>query len=338
MKALALYSGGLDSTLAIKIIAQQGIEVIAVHFLTPFSKAKKEDIERLTKKVKEALGVELKAIYLGSEFLEIIKNPKFGYGKNLNPCIDCKILMLRHTKKLMQELGASFIITGEVMGQRPKSQHKDTLRVIEKQAGLEGLLLRPLSAKLLFATIAETNGWVKRDQLFGFNGRSRLPQMKLAESLGIKEYANPAGGCLLTISSFCVRVEDLLMYNELTCDNVALLLLGRHFRLSSLSKLVVGKDEKQNALLLGLAKPDDIIFEPKVLPGPTGLGRGIFDQAAKLAASQIIAHYTSSAAKEVEIVLKVFPQQEEILSVGGINVNRLRELMIQVKEEVYENS
>ena len=308
MKALALYSGGLDSTLAIKIIAAQGVEVIALHFLTPFSKCEGEQIKKITSKVKDQLGAEIKIISLGEEFLEIVRHPRFGYGKNLNPCIDCKILMLKQAKQLMRELGASFIITGEVLGQRPKSQYKDTLRLIEKQAGLEGLLLRPLSAKLLPPTIPEIDGWVKREQLFDFNGRSRTSQMKLAGKLGIKEYAWPAGGCLLTISSFCTRVKDLLEHNELTCDNVILLHLGRHFRLSPALKLVVGKDEKQNLKLLNLAKERDIIFEPQELPGPTAIGRGKLEQGLKILAASIIARYTAQGAKDIKVLVRNIPQ------------------------------
>lgn len=329
MRALALYSGGLDSTLAIKIIARQGIEVIALHFLTPFSKCEKEHIEKLSKKVKEQLGAEIKIISLAEEFLEIVKHPQFGYGKNLNPCIDCKILMLKQAKQLMPELGASFIVTGEVLGQRPKSQHKDTLRLIEKQAGLEGLLLRPLSAKLLPVTLAENKGWVKREELFDFNGRARNPQMKLAEKLGIKDYAWPAGGCPLTIPSFCGRIKDLLEHGELTCDNVWLLKFGRHFRLSPAFKLVVGKDEKQNLELLKLAKGRDILFEPKELPGPTAIGKGICENGTKMLASRIIARYIQPGAKDIKILVKdIFQDKEEIVSADSIEENHLKKLMV----------
>jgi hypothetical protein len=327
--ALVLYSGGLDSTLAIKIVAQQGVKVIALHFLTPFSQSAPEQIEKLAKQVKDELGAELKIISLGEEFLEIVKHPKFGYGKNLNPCIDCKILMLNRAKQLMRELGASFIVTGEVLGQRPKSQHKDTLRLIEKQAGLEGLLLRPLSAKLLPPTAPEVNGWVKREQLFDFNGRGRTPQMKLAESLGIKEYAWPAGGCLLTIPSFCTRIKDSLEHNELTCDNVILLHLGRHFRLSPAFKLIVGKDEEQNLKLLKLAKERDIILEPQELPGPTAIGKGICENGIEMLASRIIARYTEAGAKSVKILIKdIFQNKEKIVSADSIEENHLKELLV----------
>ena len=328
MKALALFSGGLDSTLAIKLIRAQGIEVIALHCITPFARYEKEEKERLAQKLKEQLGAELKVIELGDEFLEIVKNPKFGYGKNLNPCIDCKILMLQHARQLMKAFDASFIITGEVVGQRPKSQHRDTLRLIEKGAGLEGLLLRPLSAKLLAPTVAETKGWVKRENLFDMNGRTRKPQMQLAEKLGIKDYAWPAGGCLLTVSSFCGRVKDLLEHNDLTRDNVRLLHIGRHFRVTPFFKLVVGKDEKQNARLLDLAKPADVIFEPHELPGPTGLGRGMGDDNAKVVASEIIARYSALGNEEVRIIIRsALPEKEEVVFARGIDEKKLREFM-----------
>jgi tRNA U34 2-thiouridine synthase MnmA/TrmU len=328
MKALALFSGGLDSTLAIKVILNQGIEVIALYFLTPFSRCDEEGKKLLIKKAKEQLGIKLKIIYLGENYLEILKNPEFGYGKNLNPCIDCKILMLKEAKKLMQVSGASFVITGEVVGQRPKSQHKETLELIEKKAGLERIVLRPLSAKLLPPTIPEANGWVRRENLFDFNGRTRTPQIKLADSLGIKDYAWPAGGCLLTISSFCVRVKDLIEHNELNDSNTRLLQVGRCFRISPSFTLIVGRNEKENKNILDLAEEKDIIFEPKELPGPTGIGRGTFNGNVKMICSRIIARYTVPNGKEVKIAVKNLPQEEETILAESIDEENLKKLMI----------
>jgi len=328
MKALTLFSGGLDSSLIIKLIANQGIEVIALHFVTPLSAFDKNKEEALRKKVTE-LGGMLKVIYLGNDYAEILKNPRFGYGKNLNPCIDCKILMLRRAKELMEELGASFVATGEVIAQRPKSQHKETLRLIEKNSGLEDLLLRPLSAKLLEPTLPEREKWVNREALFGFNGRSRNPQFKLAESLGIKEFAWPAGGCLLTIPSFCGRVKDLLKHNECNSQNLELLKIGRHFRLNESFKLVVGRNEKENEEILKSAACGDVIIEPLKLPGPTAVGRGIFDCNVKIIASQIIAGYTSKNNEAVEITIRIFPQEEkETVSTYAIDENKLKQFRV----------
>jgi hypothetical protein len=329
MKALALFSGGLDSTLAIKIILNEGIKVKALHFLTPFSYCDKEQESLLIKKFKEKLNTELELITLNEDYLEILKNPKFGYGKNLNPCIDCKILMLKRTKQMLEECGASFIVTGEVVGQRPKSQHKDTLRLIEKQASLEGFILRPLSAKILPPTIAEINGWVNREHLFTLHGRNRKPQMQLAKSLGIKDYSWPGGGCLLTVSSFCGRIKDLFEHKECSLDNIELLQLGRHFRITPSFKLVVGRDEKENTKLLNLAKAGDLIFEPKELPGPTAIGRGIFNDNTKILSGQIIARYTLPINEEVKIIVRPFSQnKEEVVTVASISEDRLRKLII----------
>ncbi|MDD4183079.1 MAG: tRNA 4-thiouridine(8) synthase ThiI [Candidatus Omnitrophica bacterium] len=328
MKALSLFSGGLDSSLVIKLMVREGIEVIALHFVTPLSNFDKNKEEALHKKVTE-LGGKLKVVYLGDDYAEIIKNPKFGYGKNLNPCIDCKILMLRYAARLMSELGASFVVTGEVIAQRPKSQHKETLKLIEKNSGLEELLLRPLSAKLLEPTLPEREKWVNREALFGFNGRSRNPQFKLAESLGIKDFAWPAGGCLLTIPSFCTRVEDLLKHNECNPQNLELLKIGRHFRLNESFKLIVGRNEKENNEILKSAANGDAIFEPLELPGPTAVGKGVFDEGIKTIASQIIASYTSQNKEAVKVTTRIFPQDNtETISAAAVDENKLKQFRV----------
>ncbi|MFA5271356.1 MAG: 7-cyano-7-deazaguanine synthase [Candidatus Omnitrophota bacterium] len=327
MKAIALYSGGLDSTLCIKIITNQGIAVTALHFINPLSRYDKNKEEALSKKVKE-LGADFKSIYLGENFIEILKNPKFGYGKNLNPCIDCKILMLAIAKKLMPELGASFVITGEVIAQRPKSQHRETLELIEKRSGLEGLILRPLSAKLLKETIPESKGWVKREALFDFNGRSRTPQIELAKMLGIEDYQWPAGGCLLTVPSFCSRVEDFLKSGETTPENLELLKWGKHFRLSKDFKLIVGRNEEENKILSSFLKEKDISFEPKDVPGPFGLGRGVVSENIKNIANRIIARYADNSGATIAISIKDSHNNEEVVRVSGLEDKSVKELLI----------
>jgi hypothetical protein len=328
MKALALFSGGLDSLLAIKLIVNQGIEVIALHFVTPLSNFDKDKEDALRQKV-AGLGAQLKIIYLYDDFTEILKNPRFGYGKNLNPCIDCKILMLKHAARLMDELSASFVVTGEVLAQRPKSQHRETLRLIEKNCGLESLLLRPLSANFLEPTLPEKEKWVNREALFDFNGRSRKPQFKLADSLGIKNFAWPAGGCLLTISSFCTRVEDLLKHDECTPENLELLKIGRHFRLSRSFKLIVGRNENENNEILKLALNRDIIFEPLELPGPTGLGKGVVDCDTKTASCRIISGYTSQNKEATKIIIRIFPEvNSETVSAAALDENKLKQFRV----------
>ncbi len=294
MKAVALFSGGLDSTLAAKIIASQGIEVTILHFLTPFCHC--DGIKGCRCPLAEIaaqIDAEFQAIYLGKEYIEMIKKPAHGYGKNLNPCVDCKIMMLRRAKEYMQKIGASFAVTGEVLGQRPLSQHGRALATITRESGLEGLIVRPLSALMLEETTPEKNKWVAREKLYGINGRTRKPQFELAERFGIKRFLAPAGGCLLTERQFCAKLKDLLTHDRLDLAHVELLKAGRYFRLSPDAMLFVGRDEKENTLLLRLAKQGDMIFEPRELPGPVGVGRGTYNEALCALAARIIAAYTA---------------------------------------------
>ena len=258
MRAIGLVSGGLDSALAIFLLKKQGIEVIGLSFLSPFWESK-----NTLKRLAQELEIELREIEVGEEYLELLKNPQFGYGKNLNPCIDCKIWMLKEARREMEKEGASFVFTGEVVGQRPKSQLKNTLRLIEKQSGLEGYLLRPLSAKLLPPTIPEEKGWVKREELLDLQGRGRKRQLELAEKWGIKHFSPPAGGCLLTDPNFSRRLKDLWESEEAyNFESVELLKVGRHFRLRPSFKLVVGRNQIENEKLKEFVREDDILFFP----------------------------------------------------------------------------
>ena len=268
MRAIGLVSGGLDSALAIFLLKKQGIEVIGLSFLSPFWESK-----NTLKQLAQELEIELREIEVGEEYLELLKNPQFGYGKNLNPCIDCKIWMLKEARREMEKEGASFVFTGEVVGQRPKSQLKNTLRLIEKQSGLEGYLLRPLSAKLLPPTIPEEKGWVKREELLDLQGRGRKRQLELAEKWGIKHFSPPAGGCLLTDPNFSRRLKDLWESEEAyNFESVELLKVGRHFRLRPSFKLVVGRNQIENEKLKEFVREDDILFFPGRV-GPLALGR-----------------------------------------------------------------
>ncbi|UCE96119.1 MAG: hypothetical protein JSV51_00455, partial [Candidatus Bathyarchaeota archaeon] len=200
MKALALLSGGLDSTLAVKLIQQQGIDVAAINFTSPFCLCGKGGCGAA--KVAEQLKIPLKTINVGNDYLKILRNPKHGYGKNMNPCIDCRIFMFKRAKEFAKEVGASFIITGEVLNERPMSQRRKALDLIEEEAGLKGQVLRPLSAKLLPATEGERKGWFDRRKLLDIRGRSRKRQIELANEFTLKDYPCPAGGCLLTYKEF----------------------------------------------------------------------------------------------------------------------------------------
>ena len=187
MKAIALLSGGLDSTLAAKVVMDQGIKLEAINFLTVFCTCTNRGETCLaSQKAVKSLGISLKVFNVSDEYLSVIKNPKHGYGSNMNPCIDCRIFMMKKAKAYMEEVGASFIITGEVLGQRPMSQRRDAMRLIDKESGVEGYILRPLSAKFLAVTIPEKEGWINRENLLGMEGRSRKPQIKLADQYGIR--------------------------------------------------------------------------------------------------------------------------------------------------------
>jgi tRNA-uridine 2-sulfurtransferase len=316
MKAVALISGGLDSRLAAKLVKMQGIDVVPVNFTIPFSHKIKEDSPGPYDKdalIRSDLGCDLTKISLTEEFIGVVKNPRHGYGANLNPCIDCRILMLRKAAELMQGSAAKFVITGDVLGQRPMSQHKNALAAIEKEAGLEGLVLRPLSAKLLTETIPEREGWVDRDKLMGFCARGRQAQIELAKELGIENYPNPAGGCLLTDPIFAKKLKDLMNFGELDIDNIELLKSGRYFRVSVHAKLIVGRNDAENNRLARLAQEGDYLFYPgRDLAGPTSLGRGSFDEGLiKLCCAITSSYCDLNGAPEAKIFYKMFPEDED---------------------------
>jgi len=328
IKVLALFSGGLDSSLAIKVILEQGIDVIALNFTSSFCRcdSTKQGCSSAIKSMANQLGVDLKVVYLGQDYLDMIKNPKHGYGKNLNPCIDCRIFKFKKAKEIMQEQQANFLITGEVLGQRPMSQHRRALEVIEKEAGLEGLILRPLSAKLFPETIAESRDWVDREKLLGISGRGRRPQMNLAKEFGIKDYPCPAGGCLLTDPAFSRRVKDALEHNDFNIETVEFLKTARFFRINPSFSLYVGRDEKENAKLVSMAKNGDYVFETTLLPGPAAVGRGLVDEQVKNLCCSIIAWYTSKE-KDVEVeVTKVSDNTKEIVVARAIEKKELEKI------------
>ena len=306
MRAIALVSGGLDSILAARVIKEQGVDILPVHFEIPFCHRKKQTApdKGVHALVNRGLAEELRVVDINVDFLELVLRPKHGFGSNMNPCIDCKIFMLKKAKALMKAWDAQFVVTGEVLGQRPMSQHRRALEIIEKESGLEGLLLRPLCAGILPETLPEKSLWVNRSKLFNFSGRSRRPQMELARELGIDKYPNPAGGCLLTDTQFSCRLRDLINHQALNMGNVRLLKLGRHFRLDAHSKLIVGRNEQENEELEAEAYAGDYLFMPdKTLAGPTCLGKGIFDRELMQISSQIAGRYCdSNGAKSVKII------------------------------------
>lgn len=310
-KAISLLSGGLDSILATRLILEQGIEVEAINFLTVFCTCTRRGNNCLaSKSAADKLGIKLKVFEVSKEYLEIVKNPEYGYGSNLNPCLDCRIFMLKKAGQYMREVGASFLITGEVLGERPMSQRKDAMRIIEKDSRLEGLILRPLSARLLEPTIPEKSGLINRDKLLAIKGRSRKPQIQLAKQLNINDYPCPAGGCLLTDSGFTKRMKDLINHKKVfTVNDVKLLKVGRHFRFDSQAKLIVGRNKEENDKLLNLAKENDLCFYPTQVKGPIGIGRGIFSEDDIIVASSIVARYSDgNLGQKLEIAYRQIPE------------------------------
>ena len=310
-KALALLSGGLDSQLAIRVIQAQGIPVQAVTFWAPFHSNPASGDKLVAVGAAERLGVPITVLRETEAFLRLIKNPPHGYGRNMNPCIDCHAFMIRRTGELMAELGGDFIITGEVLGQRPMSQMRGSLRVVEKDSGLEGYLLRPLSAKLLPATIPEERGWVDRERLLALQGRSRKPQMALAEQYGVEEYPGPAGGCLATDPEFSHRLRDLLDHGDASGNDMELLKQGRHFRLDPATKAAVGRDHEDNLRILELAQPGDQLLELTDRPGPLTLLRGEPSDANLRAAAALTARYSKAKDEPTAAVGVRAPESRE---------------------------
>ncbi|MBN3040832.1 MAG: tRNA 4-thiouridine(8) synthase ThiI [Candidatus Omnitrophica bacterium] len=301
MKAVVIISGGLDSSLAVKAILNQGIDVVALHFLIPFVMDDEVSaFQTAASRIAENLGVTFRLEILSDKYLDIIKNPSYGYGKNLNPCIDCKILMLKKAREVMNKEGASFIATGEVLGQRPMSQNKRALSAITRDSGLDGLLVRPLSAKLLPLTIPQEKGWLKDEFLFNFEGRGRNRQLALAKEWQIKEFPWPGGGCLLTDKIFCRRLKDLIKHEKINDKEIKLIKIGRYFRVNDGFSLTVGRNQEENKKLTAIFSNGDYLFQPLGLPGPTAIGRGRIDEEAKNISSGIIAWYTDKK-KEVKV-------------------------------------
>jgi tRNA U34 2-thiouridine synthase MnmA/TrmU len=298
-KALALFSGGLDSSLAIKLVQEQGIEVEAITFLTPFYSAKSGDFS--LERAAQQLGVSLTVVRLGLDYLRVIRKPKYGYGKHMNPCIDCRIYMLKKAKQYARRIGVSFIITGEVLGERPMSQNWKALRIVEEESSLKGKLLRPLSAKLLPPTEPEKAGIVDRNRLLDIRGRSRKRQLALARAYGITEYQSPSGGCLLTYKEFAAKLRDLLTHRKrVSMADLELLKVGRHFRLSD-NKIIVGRSREENEMLLRLKGRNDYFFEAQGCGSPITLLQGPKTRQAIEKAAQLTAYYSDQKTGKVHI-------------------------------------
>lgn len=312
MKAVALFSGGLDSLLAIKLIQAQGIKVVAVAFRSPFfisSEEKKKQLEEYAKKQK----FEIKFVDLDKDYLKMLIKPKHGYGKNLNPCIDCHAYMIRKAKKIADKIGAKFVFTGEVLNERPMSQNKQSLEIVEKEAGLKGKLLRPLSAQVLPETEAEKKGFVDRSKLKSISGRSRRRQFGLAKRFGIKDFETPGGGCLLTHEEFTAKLRDLFEHNKKTSiSDCRLLKFGRHFR-SGKNKIIVGRNKADNDQLVENKIDSDYMFEAKDVPGPITLLQGPKTKKAIELAASLTALYSDAEQDKVKIIYGMQKFNKEII-------------------------
>lgn len=321
-KAVALLSGGLDSTLAIKLMLDQGIEVHALNFLTIFCNCTAKGCSHQATKVAEEFNIPIKVMNITKEYMEVVKNPKFPRGRNMNPCLDCRIFTFKKAKDFMEEIGASFVITGEVMGQRPMSQRKQAIMTIEKESGLEGLIVRPLSAKFFEPTLPEISGAVDRNKLLDIDGRRRTRQMALAKEFGINDYPCPAGGCLLTDKGFSERLKDLLKYDpDYVMSSLYLLKTGRHFRISDNLKFMVGRDAKENEQLMNLSEEGDIIFDIMDIPSPVGLARGKLSGKDMEIMASILARYSDSNNKSATVSYKTLPN-EALFSISTISADQ----------------
>jgi tRNA U34 2-thiouridine synthase MnmA/TrmU len=326
-KAIALFSGGLDSSLAILTVMKQGIDVTAITFLNHFgcnigdrSSCSKDPFSASIK-----FGFKVKLAHLSDKFMEIVKNPKFGYGKNMNPCMDCRILMLKEAMELMKMTGSDFLVTGEVLGQRPMSQRRDTFPVIDREAGVKGYVLRPLSAKLMKPTVPEERGIVNRELFYDFNGRSRKPQIALAREFGLTDYAAPAGGCLLTDPIYSYRLKELFEdCKDPDSQEINLLRIGRHFRISPGSKIIVGRNIEENRELKMIANPENYRMTVEGYGSPITLITGIPDDDTLNTAASLCARYSDArdltsvkvtvSRKNKSFFMNVRPADEETIS------------------------
>jgi tRNA-specific 2-thiouridylase len=324
MKSICVFSGGLDSMLAAEAIRAQGVDVLALFFETPFFGPAK------ARKSARAMDLRLKVVNITRRHLEVVRHPKSGYGSAMNPCVDCHALMFRIAGEMLESEGASFVFTGEVLGQRPMSQNRGSLNRVANESGLHGLLVRPLSAKRLPPTIPEESGWIQRDQLFDFQGRSRKPQMEMAKRLSISGYPLPGGGCLLTEKGFSRRLKDLLTdRSDVETRELELLKSGRHFRIGPHTKLVVGRNKEENETIQTLAGEQNIILKSVSVPGPTALLSGELSGDTLDMAAAITAAYGNTAGRNVsDISIVQGPREIRVLSTPVRNKGEFKGYMI----------
>lgn len=323
-KGLALLSGGLDSTLAVKAMVDQGVDIEAVHFTTPFCNCDKCSVDQ----VSERFNIPVHHIFMGQEFLDLLADPPHGYGSQMNICIDCRIHMFRKAKELGDEIGAEFYVTGEVLGQRPFSQRRNAMKLIEAEAGLERKILRPLSAKLMGETEVEEEGVVDRDSLYAIQGRRRIPQMELAEELGVYDYPCPSGGCLLTDPQFAKKLRDYIRHEgKPKLEDMILLRLGRHFRLGKV-RAIVGRNEKENNVLSALAERRGFPrFEVMAHMGPISILVGDAEAETFEKVAALTARY-SDAPRDEAVDVEIVDGDPSVLRVSSMSDEEIESLRI----------
>jgi tRNA-specific 2-thiouridylase len=312
IKAVGLLSGGLDSTLAAKLVLEQGIDVYAINFTSPFCTCtpKKAGCAAVVTAVKELGGIALKQVALRDEYLEMVRNPKHGYGSGMNPCLDCRIMKIKKAGEYMRRIGASFLFTGEVLGQRPMSQHGRAMDIIDRESGFMGYILRPLSAARLEPTEPELNGLVDRSKLLGITGRSRKTQISLAGEKGINNYPCPAGGCLLTDSHFAKKMRDYLAFTKRPfVQDIPLLKIGRHFRLHNGDKVIVARNGHESKSLKDLCRPGDHLLAPLSFSGPSVVLQG----TSLPAAVEKMVRYTKEPNRKTDSIIHRFGGKEDIM-------------------------
>jgi tRNA U34 2-thiouridine synthase MnmA/TrmU len=312
IRAVGLLSGGLDSTLAAKLMIEQGIEVHAINFTSPFCTctSKKAGCSAVITAVKELGDIPLKRVSMGDEYLAMVRTPRHGYGSGMNPCIDCRVMKIRMAGEYMKEIDASFLFTGEVLGQRPMSQHRKSIHIIDRESGLDGYILRPLSAQFFPPTVPEKKGWIEREKLLGITGRSRKAQMSLADEKGIKDYPCPAGGCLLTDKHFSERMRDYFRNtNHPRIKDIPLLKIGRHFRLDEFNKVIVARNEQECKRMECLCRSHDHLLAPHSFSGPVVILQGNSLEAAV----EKLLFYSKKANQESDLVVHRHMDKERVL-------------------------
>lgn len=308
VKAVGLISGGLDSTLATRIIKDLGVEVHGIYFAMPWGCCDKGKAQAAA----DNLGIPLVVLQLDERYLKIVEKPKYGYGSALNPCVDCRIHMFSRAAQYRESIGADFVFTGEVLGQRQMSQMKHSLKWVEEGSGLKGRLLRPLCAQLLEPTIPEQEGLINREKLLNISGRSRQEQIKLAESFDIHDYPNPAGGCLLTDKNFARRMKDTFKYGYRNFRETIALKWGRHFRINDQFKVILGRDAEENSALKHYAHADDIIMEIPDKIGPTLILKGDNPSEEILAlCAGLIQRYSKHKDSPASIQVEYWPVNDK---------------------------